>query len=371
LQQANQAAQATGRAASLDAVTAAAAAQTAQLYGTAQQELQARATALVRAALDDPALMWLLPGRLQLEASAVARRVAAKAPALAQSVLGAASAAGGAAVPHLPGWATVPAHQPNSVAQIARDLTDSLTAAAERITRFADDAYRAAVAEAAARQAAGDLVPRAAQQLAWQKLMGQGITGYTDAAGRNWTLSSYTEMAVRTATARAYRDSQHERMTLMGVHWFTVSDTGRPCPLCAPWQGKVLADTGAGTFSEDGVVFDVAATITEATAAGLFHPNCKHTLVAYLTGRTVLRASTWTDADEAQYQATQRLRALERNVRAAKAQHANALTPADQAAAFRRIRQNQSAIRDHVAQNGLVRRPDRERPNLGFKQEQP
>lgn len=300
----------------------------------------------------------------------MARRVAAKAPALAQAVLDSASRAGGAAVPHLPGWATVPRHQPNSVSLIAQELTDSLTAAALRITRFADDAYRAAAAEAATKQVGGDLVPRAAQQFAWQRLMGQGITGFTDTAGRNWTLSSYTEMAVRTAAANAYRASQHDRMTLMGLHWFTVSDTGRPCPLCAPWQGKVLSDTGAGTFTDDGVVFDVAATIAEATAAGLFHCNCKHTLVAYIPGRSVLRASTWTDADEAAYQATQRLRALERNVRAAKAQHANALTPADQAAAFRRIRQNQTAIRAHVAQHGLNRRPDRERPNLGFKQEQ-
>jgi hypothetical protein len=307
----------------------------------------------VKQALANPALMWTLPMRLQAEANAVAQAALAKVPALVQSVLG---------------WALIPGHQSNSVAAIARDLTDSLTAAAYRITRFADDAYRAAVAEAAARQVAGELVPHAAQQAAWRDLMGQGITGFTDRAGRDWNLSSYTEMAVRTAAARAYRDSQQERMAAMGLHFYTISTTGRPCPLCAPWEGKVLSPIGSGTYTEDGVVFDVTATVAEATATGLFHPGCKHTLTAYLPGRTVLRKGTWTDADEAAYKATQRLRALERQVRAAKAQQANALTPADKADAGRRVRAYQAAIRQHTAAHGLIRRPNREKPNLGFKE---
>jgi hypothetical protein len=324
------------------------------VFGAAQQELQARSTRLVAQALADPALMWTLQARLRAEANTVARQAAAKVPQLVRNVIG---------------LAVIPDHQPNSVAQIARDLTDALTAAAQRITRFADDAYRAAVAEAAARQVSGELVPHAAQQAAWRDLMGQGITGFTDTAGRNWTLSSYTEMAVRTATARAYRDSAQERMAAMGLHFYTISTTGRPCPLCRPWEGKVLSPIGAGTTESDGHLFDVAATVQEAVAAGLFHPNCMHTLVAYIPGVTRLVQGTWTDADEARYKATQRLRELERRVRAAKAQHANALTPADKAHAATRVRQTQAAIRAHTAQHGILRRPKREQPNLGFKQE--
>ena len=92
---------------------------------------------------------------------------------------------------------------------------------------------------------------------------------------------------------------------------FTLSNTGRPCKLCLPWEGRVLAATGAGTFTENGVVFDVAATIQEAIAAGLFHPNCRHTLVAYRPGVTLLRPTEWGPAQEQAYQDTQRLRALE------------------------------------------------------------
>lgn len=342
----------------LPAVAAAAASDAALLFGAAQAELLARCTRLVAAALADPVLMWTLPSRLRQAAADVAQATAAKVPALVSSVVGGAAMQGARAVP---AWVTVPGHQPNSVDMIARDLTDSLTAAAQRITRFADDAYRAAVAEAAARQVGGYLTPREAQRQAWAALMGQGITGFTDSAGREWNLATYTEMAVRTAAARAYRDSQQDRMLRAGLHFFTISTTGRPCPLCAPWEGKVLSATGAGTFTEDGVVvFDVAATVEEATAAGLFHPNCKHTLTAYIPGRTLLATNDWTPADEERYRATQRLRALERAVRAAKAQQANALTPADRRAAGQRVRAGQAAIRDHTAATGLNRRPQRE-----------
>lgn len=335
------------------------------MFGAAQDELQRRSTRLVAAAVDDPVAMLSLPVRLRIEADRVARDAASRVPALAGLVTDGAAGAGARAVP---AWVTVPAHQPNSVAMIAQELAGSLRAAALRITRFANDAYRAAVLEAAARQAAGALTPRVAQQHAWRDLMGRGVTGFTDTAGRDWNLATYTEMAVRTAAARAYRDSQHDRMLRAGIQWFTVSDTARPCQLCAPWQGRVLAATGAGTFTDDGVVFDVAATVAEATAAGLFHPNCKHTLVAYTPGVTLLREARWTARDEAEYQATQRLRALERAVRGAKAQQGNALTPADWAAAGRRVRDLNAQIRAHVAEHGLNRRRERERPNLGFKE---
>jgi hypothetical protein len=344
-------------------------------YGAAQRDLLLTSARLVRHALHHPEAWPALLGDLRAAARATAARLAARAPALAAQITDTAGQHGAAygqrhAAPHVqaPAWVTVPDHQPNAVAMVARDLTDSLRAAAQRITRFPDDAYRAAVAAAASRQVFGELEPKAAQEQAWRDLMGQGVTGFTDRAGRQWNLATYTEMAVRTAAARAYRDSAMDRMTQLGTVFFTVSGTGRPCFLCAPWEGKVLASMGAGTFQQDGHTVTVDATVEEATGAGLFHPNCKHTLVAYTPGTTVLRPTVWTAQAEAAYQATQRLRALERAVRAAKAQHETALTPAAAADANRRARAAQAAIRDHITRHGLLRRRNREQPNLGFTQ---
>lgn len=264
-------------------------------------------------------------------------------------------------------------HDVNSARLIGEDLESRLTAATQRITRVADDAHRAATIAAAVEQILpGKATPQEAQAQAWRQLVSRGVTGFTDKAGREWNLSTYVEMAVRTATQRAYNASHRDRLTQAGIEYFTISTTGRPCGLCAPWEGKVLADRGAGEVTEphaaaDGTVtFDVAATIEEATAAGLFHPNCKHTLTAYLPGVTRLRTNNWSAADELAYRTTQTLRALERDVRAAKLAAEAALTPLDKARAMRDVRAGQARIRDFTARTGLNRRRHREQLNNGL-----
>jgi hypothetical protein len=256
---------------------------------------------------------------------------------------------------------------------IATDLQSSLDAVALRITRFADDAYRAATAAAATEQVLG-ATPAEAQAQAWRELTAKGVTGFVDRAGKRWNLSSYVEMAVRTAAMRAYNASHQARLLAMGVTYFTVSDSARPCPACMPWQGKVLGAGGASQVTtwaadrDEHVTLRVAATVVEATEAGLFHPNCKHTLVAYLPGVTALTAvPSWTAQDEQRYQDTQRLRALERQARAAKLQALGALTDLERKRAERLARAGQARIRAHTARTGLLRRPRREQLDLANK----
>lgn len=264
-------------------------------------------------------------------------------------------------------------HDVNSARFIAEDLGVRLDAAAQRIARFADDAYRAATVSSALTQIMDKATPAEAQAQAWRELTAKGVTGFTDRTGRQWNLATYVEMATRTAAQKAYNASHKDRLTLAGINYFTISTTGRPCPLCAPWEGKVLADRGAGEVTEpnarggDPVTFHVAATIEDATAAGLFHPCCKHTLVAYLPGATLLQTNQWSADDEAQYQNTQKLRALERAVRAAKLQAAGAVTPLDKQRANAAVKAGQARIRDFTNQTGLLRRPRREQLDLGNK----
>jgi predicted amidohydrolase YtcJ len=94
---------------------------------------------------------------------------------------------------------------------VADDLSHRLDAAAVRITRFADDAYRAAVVSGAVTQALDNATPVEAAAQAWRELSAKGITGFTDKSGRNWNLASYVEMATRTATQRAYNASHRDR----------------------------------------------------------------------------------------------------------------------------------------------------------------
>lgn len=327
---------------------------------------------------------------LQDVARRIAYRLAAQSGPLAQQVIRTAQAEGTAAAgrqlrqaaerdPRLRGILTRPVvgDGPTALGEwaanaIQLDLQSKLENAALRITAFADDAYRAATAQAATQLVLSNLTPVEAQAAAWRDLTARGVTGFTDQAGRDWNLATYVEMAVRTTAARAFNDGHLARMTQNNVHYFTVSDTGRPCHLCFPWEGQVLSDVHpAGETStlaadrDELVTFTIAATIDEARAAGLQHPNCGHTFVPYLPGVTKLHPREWGPAQDAAYTASQRLRALERMVRAAKLQQAGALSPADELAAKRRVRALQGRIREHVASTGVMRRPRREQLNLG------
>lgn len=352
------------------------------VYQDAEQGLLLRSAALVRDALaagPGSALMMALYSDLRREADRTTASVRSRVRVMAAGVADTAARNGNTAaarelrglmpgdvVPLLP-------HDINSARLLAQDLDHRLTAATGRIARFADDAYRAATVAAAVEQILpAKATPLEAQAQAWRQLVSRGVTGFTDKAGREWNLSTYVEMAVRTATQRAYNASHRDRLTLAGIHYFTISTTGRPCGLCAPWEGKVLADRGEGEVTEphaaggDPVTFHVAATIEDATAAGLFHPNCKHTLTAYLPGVTILRANNWSAADELAYRNTQTLRALERSVRAAKLEAAAALTALDRARAMRNARLAQARIREFTARTGLNRRRNREQLNLAM-----
>jgi hypothetical protein len=346
------------------------------VYQGAETELVIGSGQLIRSAIKNPSEAPYLYGRLQTLAQQIRTRVRSQVADLAAKVVDEAARNGNlAAVRALkristahPGVRVTTAllpHDRNSARFLAEDLARRLDAAAAKIVRFADDAYRAATVSAALSQILDRATPAEAQAQAWRELSAKGVTGFTDKAGREWTLSSYVEMATRTATQKAFNASHKDRLTQAGIVYFTISTTGRPCPLCAPWEGRVLADAGKGVATEDGYTFEIAATVEEATAAGLFHPNCKHTLSAYLPGTTVLRKNTWTKADEDQYKATQKLRAIERQIRSDRLVYASAVTDLEQARARQILRSRVAAAKTYADQNNLLYRARRTAIDLG------
>lgn len=357
------------------------------VYAAAEQELIVTAAGLIREAMEAPPNTpprFLLYNRLVTAARQTAAYARMQAGTLAQKVADVAARNGNlTAAREIRVFAErftltgnteqLLPHDVNAARLIAFDLGQRLDAAAQRITRFADDAYRAATVSGALSQVMDKATPAEAQGQAWRELTAKGISGFTDKNGRQWNLATYVEMATRTAAQKAYNASHRDRLTKAGVNYFTISSTGRPCPLCAPWEGKVLADRGAGDFTEpsarDGgpVLVRVTATIEQAIAAGLMHPNCKHVLTAFLPGVTLLRTNEWSPDDEAAYQNTQKLRTLERAVRAAKLQAAGAVTDLDKRRATARARAVQAQIREFTSQTGLLRRPRREQLDLGNK----
>lgn len=233
-----------------------------------------------------------------------------------------------------------------------------------RILRWALDTYRAAVGAGSSSVLLGTHTRLRAAQVAWEDLITRGITGFTDRSGRNWELASYVEMAMRSTTAQAAVEGHLDRLSDAGIDLVIVSNAPQECSRCRPWEGKVLARRGPtgdlqvqhGTQNRL-ITVTVAGTVDQAVAAGLMHPNCRHSLSAYLPGVTKAPTNT---ADPEGDKARQELRRLEREVRKSKRAEAGALTPEAKARAAARVRAYQARIREHVDGTGLIRQRQRE-----------
>lgn len=240
----------------------------------------------------------------------------------------------------------------------------------QRITRAVIDVFRNITSRAAGTQLLTGMSRRDASQRALDAFARRGVTGFVDSAGRSWELSTYAEMAVRSVTARAAIDGHIDALAEIRVGLVMVSDAPLECELCRPWEGEILtlgAESGPHTIRaqhelhDDGrtVAVHVAGSLVEARAAGLFHPNCRHSLGAYLPGVTTRPPHHATPGTT--YEDTQRQRAIERHIREWKRRQAAAMDEPARAKAGAKVREWQKAAREHVAAHEhVVRKPARE-----------
>ncbi|GAU67677.1 putative pilus assembly protein [Streptomyces sp. NBRC 110611] len=261
-----------------------------------------------------------------------------------------------------------------AVDRLAHETIDLVTATHRGILRGAEDGYRQVISEVSATPLLGIDTRRQATQRAMERFADRGLRTFVDKGGRAWSMTSYAEMAVRTAVGRAAVEAHGDRLRAAGVSLVIVSNAPHECPLCKPYEGRVLAldgPDGARTVEvehaiEDGhtIRVQIAGSLDEARRAGLQHPNCRHSTSAYLPG--VTRAPVEHSADPAGYEATQRQRAIERGIRRWKNRAAAAVTPEGRRAAEARVRQWQARMRAHLDEHPeLIRRRERERLGAG------
>lgn len=227
---------------------------------------------------------------------------------------------------------------------LANALAGRLAETDLRVLRATNDIFRRIIAEVAAQGLAGEATRRTAAQAALDRLLGHGIAGFVDSSGRQWNLASYVEMATRTAVHNAERQGVMDGVRAAGRDLVVVAGSPACCPMCAPWEGKVVSLTGMTTGYP---------TLADAEADGLFHPNCRHTVAPYIEGMT--RAGTYQEGDPERYAAEERQRYLERGVRYWKRREAVALDEAHAAAARAKVREWQWRVREHVAAHDLPR----------------
>lgn len=152
------------------------------------------------------------------------------------------------------------------------------------IARLENDPYRKLTLEQILRQeAAGKPWIRTSEDLI-KEMETNGITGFTDKAGRRWSMQAYGNMAVRT-TAR-----QAEVAALLSSDEYDlwqITKVGTTCPVCAPLEGRVYSKSGTNPdYPPLTVAFgkvDPAGADDLSNTYLNIHPNCLHALVKYTT----------------------------------------------------------------------------------------
>ncbi len=230
----------------------------------------------------------------------------------------------------------------------AKETVGKLQGTHLRILRQADDVYRRAVSEAQTSVLTGTATRREASQKVLNKFANRGVTGFVDDAGRAWNLSSYSEMAVRTATGRSAVNGHIDRIQQNGRNLVIVSDHAEECPLCRPWEGRVLS------LRESNAEYP---SLSDARASGLFHANCRHTVNAYIEGFTPTPSGT---ADPGGAAARRQQRYLERGVRKWKRRKAAAMSDEVQQKAQAKVSEWQGRMRDFIDKTGRRRKYVRE-----------
>ena len=156
----------------------------------------------------------------------------------------------------------------------SEQIYNRLAEVVQQASRTTTDIYQALKVDSAMAGAVGGYDALGTVRRNMQKISAErGISAFIDKKGRSWTMATYCEMLTRTATAEIFHQAKMNEYLAHGEDLVLVTYHTPTCEKCSPWGGKVLSLTGETQGYP---------TMAEAKAAGLFHPNCRHTYSLYL-----------------------------------------------------------------------------------------
>mgnify|MGYP001011783890 CR=1 FL=1 len=160
---------------------------------------------------------------------------------------------------------------------VEHDMKTAQTA----VLRYTNDQYRKIIFQSQVAASSGALTYDKAVDMATSDFLKKGINCITYSNGAVHNIASYADMAVRTASKRAYLMGEGQKRQEWGISTVILNKRFNACPLCMPFEGKVLIDdVWSGGSANDGNY----PLMSSAMAAGLYHPNCKDKHSTYFEG---------------------------------------------------------------------------------------
>lgn len=151
---------------------------------------------------------------------------------------------------------------------MSKSFGQSMSAMGRSADQTISDVQRLDIRRQIAEQAnAGADTSRISEQIS-NTIRNNGISALTDAAGKDWSPEGYANMLVNTKLSEARNNGMMNAQVSVGNDLVEVSSHGAT-DVCANWEGEILSISGDNSnFS----------SVDDATADGLFHPNCQHSL---------------------------------------------------------------------------------------------
>lgn len=153
------------------------------------------------------------------------------------------------------------------------------------VLRMANDQYRKIIYNAQVYANTGAGTYEKAVDMATKDFLRAGLNCIEYANGSRHTIADYADMAIRTASKRAYLQGEGQMRQGWGLHLVIINKRGKgcPCPLCVPFAGKIMIDdVWSGGSRKDGKY----PLMSSAVAAGLYHPRCRDSHTTYFPGIT-------------------------------------------------------------------------------------
>lgn len=225
--------------------------------------------------------------------------------------------------------------------------------------RLTDDVYRQTVNRVQLAMGTGSMTLQQAIDIAVKDFLNQGINCIVYKDGRRVNIADYVRMALRTTATRAALQGKSAKYKALGYDTVQVSSYGMCSPTCKPWQGRIyIEDTFSfwdGEVREQGGILWGKSNycgkwfplLSSAIEKGLFHPNCRHTILLWRDGDPLPESVDNSDS-ERRYKLEQQQRALEREIRKAKRKVNGFTDPENIKKAKAELRQAQKNLKDFI-----------------------
>lgn len=165
--------------------------------------------------------------------------------------------------------------------------THDMERAEYAVLRRADDQYRQVIYNAQVYANTGAGTYKKAVDMATRDFLRAGLACVEYKNGSRHTLEDYADMAIKTAGKRAYLQGEGAMRDEWDIPTVIMNKRNCPCPLCAPFVGKVFIDDVWSGGNKDGVSPVTGLKyplLSDAISQGLYHPRCKDVHTTYFEG---------------------------------------------------------------------------------------